>query len=147
MPDAVTNPSHYAAGEYECKDVQDALAGTLWSGNPKVVRLGNALKYLWRCNSKGKFEEDVRKAAFELLSAIDEEWRMRAAPGHATPELTDAKTRTVIFLDEDGDRVELDCLGGGRPVVRVNGESAWIERKWADQMIEALVNWRKGQTK
>lgn len=76
MSDPINHPSHYKAGEYECQDVQDALAGTLWMGSPKVVRLGNALKYIWRCCSKGKFREDVLKACKELLTAIDEEWRL-----------------------------------------------------------------------
>lgn len=77
MIDPVTDPMHYRAKEYECQDIQDALCETLWHGHPKVVRLANGLKYLWRCCSKGKFEEDVRKCCKELLTAIHEDWRMR----------------------------------------------------------------------
>jgi hypothetical protein len=76
-PDPVADPQHYKAGEYECRAVQKALARTLWSGSEHVHELCNALKYTWRACSKGKFNEDVRKAAYELLSCVGEDWRMR----------------------------------------------------------------------
>ena len=116
----VTNPPHYRAGEYECNAVQDALAGTLWSGHPKVVRLGNGLKYLWRACSKGDFAENIRKAAFELLSAIDEDWRMRVPEGRPERHAT-LVPNSWSWDDRDGDRgmvirrdstavLELDCI-------------------------------------
>lgn len=81
MTDPVHSPAHYKAGDYECRDVQRALQRTLWSGSPHAHELCNALKYLWRACSKGKFAEDIRKAAYECLSCVDEEWRLRVPPG------------------------------------------------------------------
>jgi hypothetical protein len=75
--DPVADPNHYKAGDIECRDVQKALVRTLWSGSEHVHELCNAFKYTWRCCSKGKFPEDVRKAAYELLSCVGEDWRMR----------------------------------------------------------------------
>lgn len=81
MSDPVHSPAHYKAGDLECRDVQRALQRTLWSGSEHTHELCNALKYLFRCTSKGKFAEDIKKAAYECLSCVDEEWRMRVTPG------------------------------------------------------------------
>jgi hypothetical protein len=77
--DPVADPQHYKAGDYECRAIQKALARTLWSGSEHVHELCNALKYIFRCCSKGKFSEDIRKAAYECLSCVGEDWRMRVS--------------------------------------------------------------------
>lgn len=110
MSDPVHSPAHYKAGDLECRDVQRALQRTLWSGSEHTHELCNALKYLFRCTSKGKFAEDIRKAAYECLSCVDEEWRMRVAPG-TVPAKPQERFAVEIkenysWRDRDGDRGE-----------------------------------------
>jgi len=62
----VDHPSHYnqIAG-VECIDVIDQLGLNF--------NLGNALKYLWRCEYKGKKIEDLKKAAHYIRREIVKE--------------------------------------------------------------------------
>jgi len=51
--DDVTSPIHYTWIEgIECKDVVKHME---WA-------IGNAVKYLWRCNHKGNRAKDIKKA-------------------------------------------------------------------------------------
>lgn len=67
MSDAV-NPAHYKAGGMECIDAIKAALGT--DGLVAMCR-GNAMKYLWRADKKGKLAEDLRKAAWYCLRAAE----------------------------------------------------------------------------
>jgi hypothetical protein len=62
----VDHPNHYnqIAG-VECIDVIDQLKLNF--------NLGNALKYIWRCEHKGKKIEDLRKAVHYLNREITKE--------------------------------------------------------------------------
>ena len=53
VDDDITNPNHYTwIPGIECKDVVKHME---WA-------IGNAVKYLWRCNHKGNREKDINKA-------------------------------------------------------------------------------------
>jgi hypothetical protein len=67
MNDPVEHPCHYE-GEVECID---AIRVALGEGFSDYCR-GNAMKYIWRCDKKGKLLEDLCKARQYLTFAIDE---------------------------------------------------------------------------
>jgi hypothetical protein len=70
--DPVRRPSHYNQAGIECLD---ALKAALGPNGFKAYCRGNALKYLWRCEYKSHYEEDLRKAIFYLRCAIGEDPR------------------------------------------------------------------------
>jgi len=55
---SVNHPDHYNQGEIECIDVIEQLGLSFC--------LGNALKYIWRCEDKGKKIEDLNKAIWYI---------------------------------------------------------------------------------
>lgn len=57
------NPSHYRAGKVECIDALEAA--TVNKRGIEAVCTANAIKYLWRYESKGGLE-DVRKARWYI---------------------------------------------------------------------------------
>lgn len=61
--DPVNHPSHYTEhpSGVECIDIT----------RHENFNCGNAIKYIWRRNSKGKPIEDLRKAIFYLTNEID----------------------------------------------------------------------------
>ncbi len=61
--DLVNHPPHYRnhPSGVECIEIKEWL----------VPCLGDALKYLWRRDDKGKFEEDVRKARWYVNREIE----------------------------------------------------------------------------
>lgn len=58
--DAVSMPSHYTQLPVECIDVTEHFG----------FCLGNAIKYIWRADHKGKPVEDLRKAAWYIEREI-----------------------------------------------------------------------------
>lgn len=64
----VNHPEHYT-GQYECIDVMEDTLGV------EVVKgfcVGNAMKYIWRCNSKHDSPiEDIKKAKWYLEKYIE----------------------------------------------------------------------------
>ncbi len=61
--DPVNHPPHYTSGEIECIDaIRAALGPEQFAGFFR----GNVLKYLWRCEHKGKAVEDLNKANWYL---------------------------------------------------------------------------------
>jgi hypothetical protein len=68
MSDAVEKPAHYNQGSVETIDGIRAALGVGFL----AYCLGNVLKYVWRCQSKGKLLEDLRKAEKYLQWAIEE---------------------------------------------------------------------------
>lgn len=72
--DNVKIPKHYNAGKYEVIDIiEDVLKVNKLNGG-QAFCIGNALKYICRCNCKGKYEEDLNKAIQYLKRAIKGEW-------------------------------------------------------------------------
>ena len=64
--DPVNNPSHYNQGSIEAIEaIREALGA---EGFISYCR-GNALKYLWRCEYKGKRTEDLLKAEYYIKAA------------------------------------------------------------------------------
>ena len=61
----VNHPKHYNSGgdEFECIRVIEA-----WKLN---FNLGNALKYICRCNHKGTKKQDLEKAIWYIKREID----------------------------------------------------------------------------
>lgn len=59
-PDPVNLPSHYTKLPVECIDVTEHFN----------FALGNAIKYIWRADHKGKPLEDLRKAVWYLQREI-----------------------------------------------------------------------------
>lgn len=63
--DLVNNPSHYNFGKYEVLDViEDWDLG---------YHLGNAIKYIGRCEHKGNKIQDLEKAIFYIQREIENE--------------------------------------------------------------------------
>jgi hypothetical protein len=62
MTDNVNHPPHYKQGEIECID---AIKSCLGDGF-KFYLQGNAMKYLWRYEHKGKAIEDLEKAIWYI---------------------------------------------------------------------------------
>ena len=61
--DPVNHPGHYTSGEIECIDALKAsMSHTEFCGFLK----GNAMKYLWRYDKKGKATEDLEKSRWYL---------------------------------------------------------------------------------
>jgi hypothetical protein len=75
MTDNVNHPAHYTSGDAKCKHCGEPIEcmdiAKHWS-----FPLGNVLKYLWRCDYKGKKIEDLEKAEVYLNEEIKLE-RMR----------------------------------------------------------------------
>ena len=59
-PEAVDHPDHYNQFPVECIDVAEHMN----------FNLGSALKYLWRCDFKGKPIEDLEKAKWYIEREI-----------------------------------------------------------------------------
>lgn len=58
MVELVNHPNHYNTGKYEVIDVIED-----WQLN---FNLGNAIKYIARCNHKGNKTQDIKKAIWYL---------------------------------------------------------------------------------
>lgn len=63
VDDPVEHPAHYTSGEIECIDALKAsMSHEQFTGFLK----GNAMKYLWRYDKKGKAKEDLEKSRWYL---------------------------------------------------------------------------------
>ena len=69
VPDNVNHPKHYESGKFECIEVmQEALGADV----TKHFCLGNAFKYIYRCNKKHDSPvEDVKKAVWYLNKFLE----------------------------------------------------------------------------
>ena len=59
----VDHPAHYTSGEIECID---ALKASMSHAEFCGFLKGNAMKYLWRYDKKGKATEDLEKSRWYL---------------------------------------------------------------------------------
>lgn len=67
-PDLINTPPHYTGCRAECIEIIEDHG---WGPH---YCLGNALKYLWRCQDKGTMRQDLEKARWYLdraLAALD----------------------------------------------------------------------------
>jgi hypothetical protein len=69
MADNVNNPPHYNQSGIECID---AIRAALGEEGFKSYCQGNAMKYLWRHNYKGKPVEDLDKAIWYITRLRNE---------------------------------------------------------------------------
>lgn len=67
--DSINHPSHYTQGGIECID---AIKAALGDDGFKGFLRGNAIKYLWRMEHKGKTFEDCNKALWYVERLIKE---------------------------------------------------------------------------
>ncbi|SHI78706.1 Protein of unknwon function [Anaerovibrio lipolyticus DSM 3074] len=73
--DPVNHPSHYCTGDIECWDAMMSAFGPEW-----MMAYANvaAFKYAWRAKHKGRFAEDMKKAAWYNMKAAELAERMEA---------------------------------------------------------------------
>lgn len=69
MTDNVNNPKHYTQGEIECIDA--IKAATVGKTGIEAFCVGNAIKYLFRYETKNGIE-DAKKAAWYVNRLISE---------------------------------------------------------------------------
>jgi hypothetical protein len=67
--DMINHPPHYNSGDIECID---AIKSALGKEGFIAYCRGNSIKYLWRCEHKGKRIEDLKKAAFYINEITEE---------------------------------------------------------------------------
>ena len=66
--DSVNHPSHYTQGGIDCIDaIEASMTIEAFCGYLK----GNAQKYLWRYENKGKMIEDLQKAQWYISKLIE----------------------------------------------------------------------------
>lgn len=63
VDDPVEHPAHYTSGGIECID---ALKASMPKEQFRGFLKGNAMKYLWRYDKKGKAKEDLEKSRWYL---------------------------------------------------------------------------------
>jgi len=69
VDDPVESPVHYNTGSVECIEaIKASMSYTEFKGYLK----GNAMKYLWRYDYKGKPVEDLKKAQWYLARLTEE---------------------------------------------------------------------------
>lgn len=63
----ITNPDHYTGGTIECiESIKSALGK---KGFTNYLQ-GNLIKYLWRCQQKNSYLQDLKKAEWFLNRLI-----------------------------------------------------------------------------
>ncbi len=68
--DMVNHPPHYCTGDIECWDSMVSAFGPEWMRAYATV---TAFKYIWRAKHKGRFAEDMKKAAWYEAKAAEME--------------------------------------------------------------------------
>jgi len=69
--DVVNSPRHYKKPGAEIEAI-DALKSALGKDGFIAYCRGNAMKYIWRCDSKGKMAEDLRKAQWYISKILND---------------------------------------------------------------------------
>lgn len=69
VADPVESPVHYNTGSVECIE---AIKASMSEAEFKGYLKGNAMKYLWRYDYKGKPVEDLKKAQWYLNKLTEE---------------------------------------------------------------------------
>ena len=68
MIEYVNHPKHYKDGNFECIDVMEDVFGIEATQTFCVL---NAFKYIYRCEHKGKKNEDLKKAAWYIAKFLE----------------------------------------------------------------------------
>ncbi len=98
MSNSVDHPDHYNQGGYECIEVMLSIYG------PEVVKnfcIGNAFKYLFRCQHKNNKNEDIKKAAWYLNKYDEIDTRFSKSDSEST-------SGTSKFLKGNGSWDDVD---------------------------------------
>lgn len=66
----IDHPPHYTSGLAECKSCE-AVIECIDVTRHMNFNLGNAMKYIWRCDHKGSPADDLRKAIWYLTNEIE----------------------------------------------------------------------------
>jgi len=91
----VNHPLHYNQGGIECFDVISAFFG---KEALEDFCLGNALKYLMRCQHKGKYIEDLKKAKFYIEKILALRGEPQADLNQILNEIKDDNDETNIKI-------------------------------------------------
>lgn len=83
MSDNINHPAHYNKNGIECIDVIIAAIGAEGAQNFCV---GNAIKYLYRHQYKGKATEDIEKAVWYLNTWLSMQHRKENKSPHIIPD-------------------------------------------------------------
>lgn len=70
--ESVDHPQHYNQKEIKCSKCSNYVE-CIDIVRHKNFNIGNAIKYIWRCEDKGKKVEDLKKAIWYLQDEIDKE--------------------------------------------------------------------------
>lgn len=68
--DAVNHPSHYTSSPARCTNCGTGIE-CIQVTEHMGFNLGNAVKYVWRCDLKKDAVEDLRKAAWYIQREIE----------------------------------------------------------------------------
>ncbi len=87
MSDQVSSPAHYTSlpATCECGKLVECIQVTEHMG----FNIGNAIKYLWRSDHKGKAIEDLKKAAWYINREIAKREGKRKSNPTTHPKETD----------------------------------------------------------
>lgn len=96
--DPVNHPKHYTTLGAVCEKCSAPIECI------QIVRhmpfnLGNAIKYIWRCDIKGQSVEDLRKAIWYLQDEIKERVSVKGNPQVIT---SDPKGSKIMRFDLEG---------------------------------------------
>ena len=69
--DQVNSPAHYNKPGAQVEAI-DAIKAALGDEGFKAYLRGSAMKYIWRCDAKGKMLEDIQKAKW-FLTRLEKE--------------------------------------------------------------------------
>jgi len=102
--DDVTNPAHYTDGSVEFIHAVEAALGP--EGFLSFCQ-GNAMKYLWRCNRKGKPFQDVSKAHWYICRWLEAHDRQHPKKPHSGDVYKSVQTCT------ESDGIDVIWSGSG----------------------------------
>lgn len=71
--DSVNNPAHYNSSQAKCSGCEKIIE-CIDVTRHMSFSLGNAMKYIWRCEHKGKKKEDIEKAIWYLNDELFAGW-------------------------------------------------------------------------
>jgi len=124
MSDPVNNPAHYNQNGIEVIDVIETYA-------KEDFRLANVIKYVCRCEYKGKKLEDLKKAAWYLNRVIDE---LAPCEGYTPREVEvffqgyDCRKQEEDEQPEDLSWQDFPGLVATLPADRIAGDDAIAQR-------------------
>ena len=100
--DRVNHPPHYtsSAARCECGKGIEAIQVT----ETLNFNIGNAVKYLWRCDLKLDAIEDLKKAAWYIQREIARRERVSVYPGAIAPDSSAALDRVIRQANQRNDR-------------------------------------------